>query len=110
MFQESWGALRFLWSLPPSYIDSDIELTTDSPFYQNHNHLHHPNETAKMASSIPSKLKDALPAHLKPGNGAEGERHHGKSQSHVVSLLLSVFPLPLPTSVRGEDGNQAAER
>ena len=35
----------------------------------------------KMAS----KIKDALPAHLK-SNGAEGERHHGKSQSHVVSL------------------------
>lgn len=36
-------------------------------------------------SSIPTKIKDALPTHLKPGNGAEGDRHHGKSQSHVVS-------------------------
>jgi hypothetical protein len=38
-----------------------------------------------MSSSLGSKIKDALPSHLKPGNGAEGERHHGKSQSHVVS-------------------------
>ena len=34
-----------------------------------------------------SKIKDALPSHLKPAaNGSEGgDRHHGKSQSHVVS-------------------------
>ena len=34
-----------------------------------------------------SKIKDALPSHMKlsaNGSGAEGERHHGKSQSHVV--------------------------
>lgn len=36
-----------------------------------------------------SKIKDALPAHMKPSNGAEGaERHHGKSQSHVVSAVF----------------------
>lgn len=37
------------------------------------------------------KIKDALPSHLKPSSngGDEGgdfaRRHHGKSQSHVVS-------------------------
>lgn len=39
-----------------------------------------------------SKIKDALPAHLKPSNGSDGgDRHHGKSQSHVVSQ--SFIPL-----------------
>lgn len=38
----------------------------------------------KMAS----KIKDALPAHMKPSNGTDGERHHGKSQSHVVSFVI----------------------
>lgn len=37
-----------------------------------------------MASKI---IKDALPSHLKPSNGSADAagRHHGKSQSHVVS-------------------------
>lgn len=39
-----------------------------------------------------STLK-AIPQHLKPsaangGAGANGDRHHGKSQSHVVSTLF----------------------
>ena len=38
--------------------------------------------------------KTALPSHLKPANGSEpaAERHHGKSQSHVVSRR-SFLPL-----------------
>lgn len=35
-----------------------------------------------------SALKDALPARLKPSNGEAEGRHHGKSQSHVVSFPL----------------------
>lgn len=33
-----------------------------------------------------SIIKDALPARLKPSNGEAEGRHHGKTQSHVVSL------------------------
>ena len=41
-------------------------------------------------SSATNKISSAIPAHLKPqipgieANGA-AEKHHGKSQSHVVS-------------------------
>jgi hypothetical protein len=39
-----------------------------------------------------STLKSALPSHLKPGNGdAEfARKHHGKTQSHMVSALIYV--------------------
>jgi hypothetical protein len=35
-------------------------------------------------------IKSALPSHLKPGNGDgvdPNARHHGKTRSHMVSLL-----------------------
>jgi hypothetical protein len=35
----------------------------------------------------------AIPSHLKPEGGFNSQRHHGKSQSHVVSWL-SLLPLP----------------
>lgn len=34
-----------------------------------------------------SRIKDALPSHLKPSSAEDGfGRHHGKTQSHMVSL------------------------
>lgn len=36
---------------------------------------------------VTAKIAQALPTHLKAG-GAEEGRHHGKSQSHVVSSRL----------------------
>jgi hypothetical protein len=42
-----------------------------------------------------SAIKSALPQHLKPGNGDDGEfakRHHGKTRSHMVSLIILLFP------------------
>ena len=41
-------------------------------------------------------IKQALPAHMKPANGSNGEeafkrRHHGKTQSHMVSSLQFVI-------------------
>ncbi|KZF22439.1 UTP--glucose-1-phosphate uridylyltransferase [Xylona heveae TC161] len=38
-------------------------------------------------ADVTSKLKEALPQHLKPSNGADGafpKKHHGKSQSHMA--------------------------
>lgn len=38
-----------------------------------------------------SIIKDALPARLKSSNGEAEARHHGKTQSHVVSFPLLHF-------------------
>lgn len=58
-------------------------------------------------------MKSALPSHLKPGNGKEGEdanfeRRHGKTRSHMVSShapspLMALLPapsLPVPHRLR----------
>ena len=52
-----------------------------------------------------SKTSPAIPSHLKFGNGnVDGEfrgKHHGKSQSHVVSITLLPSTKPeLPSSIR----------
>lgn len=40
--------------------------------------------------------KSAVPSHLKAGNGGAEDRHHGKTQSHVVCIeLLSYLHSPV---------------
>jgi hypothetical protein len=41
-----------------------------------------------------SAIKSALPSRLKPGDKGDqeadgGERHHGKTRSHMVSIFVS---------------------
>lgn len=49
----------------------------------------HTTERTHHTPTMASKIKDALPSHLRPSaNGSDSERHHGKSQSHVVSEHL----------------------
>jgi hypothetical protein len=48
-------------------------------------------------------IKSALPTHLKPSSAEDGEfqkRHHGKTRSHMVSLLIdAVFSSSRPCAV-----------
>lgn len=69
----------------------DAELTFTVEFLQNTN-SHRVTLTAKMASkAIPSHLRAPNPDSRGPEEGRTAARHHGKSQSHMVSAhpLLS---------------------
>jgi len=76
------------------------------PLHQPHITSHH---TRTYALPTPHELKmaskSALPSHMKPAaNGAEGERHHGKSQSHVVCRTPLFPPSLSPLDGRGGGG------
>ena len=96
-----WGEPVVSPSLDYSLLRSPCSNRTLRP--NNHSH-HSPSSSHTHSDTMASK--SAVPSHLKAENGSD--RHHGKTQSHVVRTEHSFFSFSSCRYGAGKGGSSAA--
>lgn len=96
-----WGEPVVSHSLDYSLLRSPCSNRTLRP--NNHSH-HSPSSSHTHSDTMASK--SAVPSHLKADNGSD--RHHGKTQSHVVCTEHSFFPISQCRFGAGKGGSSSS--